>query len=85
MMAEASRYEDWEPPSRKELRVRKWTEHDWRMLAHYMRRVQKSQALTNGLSSRQELDLRNVDIPAVVDRFIEEEAHGIKLEGEWDR
>lgn len=85
MMAEASRYEDWEPPSRRELRPRKWTEHDWRMLAHYMRRVQKSQALASGLSSRQELDLRMVDIPAVVDRFVEEEAHGIKLEGEWDK
>ncbi|CUA74016.1 Mucin-4 [Rhizoctonia solani] len=85
MMVEASRYEDWEPPSRRQLRTRRWTEHDWRMLAHYMRRVQKSQALKSGLSSRQEFDLRNVDIPAVVERFVEEESHGLKLEGEWDR
>ncbi|EUC55407.1 hypothetical protein RSOL_114830, partial [Rhizoctonia solani AG-3 Rhs1AP] len=85
MMVEASRYEDWEPPSRHQLRTRKWTEHDWRMLAHYMRRVQKSQALRSGLSSRQELDLRMVDVSAVVERFVEEEAHGLKLEGEWDR
>ncbi|CAE6471207.1 unnamed protein product [Rhizoctonia solani] len=85
MMAEASRYEDWEPPSRHQLRPRKWAEHDWRMLAHYMRRVQKSQALMKGLSSRQELDLKRVDIPTVVQRFVEEEAHGIRLEGEWDR
>ncbi|KAH7345780.1 hypothetical protein B0J17DRAFT_49816 [Rhizoctonia solani] len=85
MMIEASRYEDWEPPSRRQLRPRKWTEHEWRMLAHYMRRVQKSQALMSGMSSRQELDLRMVDVPAVVERFVEEEAHGVRLEGEWDR
>ncbi|CAE6409191.1 unnamed protein product, partial [Rhizoctonia solani] len=84
MMMEASRYEDWEPPSRYQLRQRKWTEHEWRMLAHYMRRVQKSQALMSGMSSRHELDLRMVDIPAVVERFVEEEAHGVRLEGEWD-
>ncbi|KAF8605698.1 hypothetical protein BDV93DRAFT_605167 [Ceratobasidium sp. AG-I] len=85
MMAEASRYEDWEPPSRRELLPRKWTEHDWRMLAHYLRRVQKSQALARGLPSREDLDVMLVNVHAVVDRFVEEEAHGIKLEGEWDR
>lgn len=84
-MAEASRYEDWEPPSRRELLPRRWTEHDWRMLAHYLRRVQKSQALARGLSSREDLDVMLVNVHAVVDRFVEEEAHGIKLQGEWDR
>ncbi|KAG8744930.1 hypothetical protein FRC10_009165 [Ceratobasidium sp. 414] len=82
MMAEASRYEDWEPPARRQLKPRPWTDHDWRMLAHYLRRVQKSQALCRGLSSREELDLMVVNVHAVVDRFVEEEAHGIKLEGE---
>ncbi|KAG9096991.1 hypothetical protein FRC06_008120, partial [Ceratobasidium sp. 370] len=85
MMAEASRYEDWEPPARRKLKPRLWTDHDWRMLAHYLRRVQKSQALSRGLSSREELDLMMVNVHAVVDRFVEEEAHGIKLEGEWAR
>ncbi|QRV81879.1 hypothetical protein RhiJN_09894 [Ceratobasidium sp. AG-Ba] len=85
MMAEASRYEDWEPPARRKLKQRPWTDHDWRMLAHYLRRVQKSQALAKGLSSREELDLMMVNVHAVVDRFVEEEAHGVKLEGEWAR
>ncbi|KAG8730028.1 hypothetical protein FRC12_020556 [Ceratobasidium sp. 428] len=85
MMAEASMHEDWEPPARRQLKPRKWTDHDWRMLAHYLRRVQKSQALAKGLSSREELDLMMVNVHAVVNRFVEEEAHGIKLEGEWAR
>jgi hypothetical protein len=84
-MVEASRYEDWEPPARRQLRPRKWTDHDWRMLAHYLRRVQKSQALSSGLTSREELDLMMVNVHAVVDRFVDEEAHGIRLEGEWAR
>ncbi|KAG9096446.1 hypothetical protein FS749_008472 [Ceratobasidium sp. UAMH 11750] len=55
------------------------------MLAHNLRRVQKSQVLSRGLSSREELDVLMLNVHAVVDGFIEEGVHGIKLEGEWTR